>query len=158
MNCQQSKTYKHTKAPVTPISPPTDRLKTVHIYIVGPLPPATLPNNSYPLPYKNLLTCIDRATRWTEAVSLTDTTARPIAIAFLTGWVSHFGVPLQVVTDRGTQFESELFAELSSIIGFYHIRTTSYHPQSNSIIERLHLSLKSPICARHCVIWISLNP
>lgn len=148
IKCQQSKVHKHTKSPVSSISAPTDRFQTVHIDIVGPLPPATLPNHPYPLPYNYLLTCIDRATRWTEAIPLTDTTARSIAIAFVSGWVSRFGVPLQVVTDRGAQFESELFAELSSVIGFHHIRTTGYHPQANGIIERHHRSLKTAIRAR----------
>ena len=116
--------------------------------MVGSLPPATLPNYSYPLSYRYLLTCIDRVTHWTEALPLTATTASSIAIAFVAGRVSRFRVPLQVVADRGTHFESELFAELSSIIGFHHICTTSYHPQSNGIIERHHRSLKSAICAR----------
>ncbi|KAK3888151.1 hypothetical protein Pcinc_007795 [Petrolisthes cinctipes] len=91
---------------------------------------------------------VTRATRWTEALPLVDTTAVSVATAFVGGWVSRFGVPLHVVTDRGAQFESELFSELSSIIGFHHMRTTSYHPQSNGIIERYHRSLKSAIRAR----------
>ena len=55
---------------------------------------------------------------------------------------------MHAVTDRGTQFESELSSELFSIIGFHHLRTTSYHPQANGIIERHHRSLKSAISAR----------
>ena len=148
VNCQQAKVYKHTKSPVDPISAPSDRFQTVHMDIVGPLPPASLPNYPYPLPYKYLLTCIDRATRWTEAVPLVDTTAISVAIAFVSGWITRFGVPLSVVTDRGAQFESELFSELSNIIGFSHVRTTSYHPQANGLIERHHRSLKSTIRAR----------
>ncbi len=148
LKCQQAKTHRHTISPVSPISTPTDRFQTVHIDIVGPLPPATLPNYPYPLPYSYLLTCIDRATRWTEAIPIIDTTASSVAIAFVAGWISRFGVPLQVVTGRGAQFESELFSELSSIIGFHHMRTTAYHPQANGIIERHHRSLKSAIRAR----------
>lgn len=50
--------------------------------------------------------------------------------------------------NRGAQFESELFSELSSIIGFHHLRTTAYHPQVNDIIERHHRSLKAAIRTR----------
>ena len=57
-------------------------------------------------------------------------------------------MPLHLVTDRGRQFESELFKELSSLIGFHRLRTTSYHPQSNGIIERTHRTLKTAIMAR----------
>lgn len=154
--CQQSKVHRHTRSPVEPISAPSDRFQTVHIDIVGPLPPATLPTCPFPLPYRYLLTCIDRATRWTEAIPLTDITAQSVAIAFTNGWVSRFGVPLQVVTDRGTQFESELFAELSSILGFTRIRTTSYNPKANGMIERFHRSLKASIMARKANWFTSL--
>ena len=53
-----------------------------------------------------------------------------------------------MVTDRGSQFESELFLELSKLIGFYHLRTTSYHPQANGIIERQHRTLKTSVMSR----------
>ena len=146
--CQQAKVHKHTKTPISPIASPSDRFHTVHIDIVGPLPSASLPTVSYPLPFRYILTCIDRATRWCEAVPLIDTTASSVAIAFMSGWISRFGVPLEVVTDRGTQFEGELFSNLSSLLGFHHIRTTSYHPQSNGLVERFHRTLKAAIMAR----------
>jgi len=155
-NCQKAKVQLHTRSPIVPISAPSDRFTTVHIDIVGPLPLAKLPNVTYPLPYRYLLTCIDRATRWTEAIPLIDTTASSVAIAFVSGWISRFGVPLQVITDRGTQFQSELFSNLSSILGFHHIRTTSYHPQSNGIVERFHRTLKSAIMARSDNWFVSL--
>lgn len=147
-NCQQAKIHRHTKSPISPISSPADRFQSVHIDIVGPLCQATLPGCPYPLPYRYLLTCIDRATRWPEAIPLVDITASSVATAFVSGWVARFGVPLHVVTDRGSQFESELFSHLSAILGFHRIRTTSYHPQSNGIIERFHRTLKSAIIAR----------
>lgn len=120
LDCQQAKVHKHTRSPIVSINAPSDRFHTIHIDIVGPLPPASLPNYPYPLPFQYLLTCIDRATWWTEAIPLVDTTAVSVAIAFVGGWVVRFGVPLYVVTDRGSQFESELFSQLSHIIGFHH--------------------------------------
>lgn len=77
-----------------------------------------------------------------------DVTASTVAISFMNAWISRFGVPLYVVTDRGTQFESELFQELSSLTGFHRLRTTAYHPQANGIIERQHRILKTAIIAR----------
>ncbi|KAF2353177.1 Reverse transcriptase domain [Trinorchestia longiramus] len=68
--------------------------------------------------------------------------------SFMSGWISRFGVPLEVVTNRGAQFESELFSNLSSLIRFHHVRTTSYHPQSNGLVKRLHRTLKTAIMAR----------
>ncbi|KAG1714748.1 Mitogen-activated protein kinase-binding protein 1 [Nymphon striatum] len=95
-----------------------------------------------------LLTCIDRATRWTEAVPLADITAKSVALGFLNTWISRFGVPLIVHTDRGRQFESELFNQLSHIVGFHRLRTSAYHPQANGLIERFHRTFKTAIMAR----------
>ena len=62
--------------------------------------------------------------------------ASTVAVSFLNTWIARFGVPLYVVTDRGAQFESEPFQELSSLTGFHRLKTTSYHPQVNGMIER----------------------
>ena len=148
MSCQQSKIHLHTKSPVSNFDLPSSRFQTVHIDIVGPLP--TVPNLSDPYlsPYRYLLTCIDRATRWIEVQPLVDITAQTIAQAFVNTWISRFGVPLHVITDRGAQFESEMFKELSAVVGFHRLRTTAYHPQSNGMIERAHRTIKTALKAR----------
>ena len=155
VDCQRSKINIHTKSPIESISAPTDRFNTVHIDIIT-LPPVYSPSIPSSVPFRYVLTCIDRATRWTECIPLTDITATSVAIAFVTGWISRFGVPLNVVSDRGSQFLSEFFNQLSQIIGFHHLRTTSYHPQSNGFIERLHRTLKSALIARDTNWYLSL--
>ena len=98
-----------TPRPYVPITLRSSVISFLHNLIVGPLKPPTLPSYT-DSPYRYLLTCIDRAaTRWTEAIPLVETSASSVAIAFLSGWISRFGVPLTCVTDRGSQFESELF-------------------------------------------------
>ena len=87
---------------------------TVHIDIVGPLPPAKSPNSSYISPYRYVLTCIDRTTRWVEAQPISEITASRVAEAFINTWATCWGVPLHVITDRGRQFESELFSEVAN--------------------------------------------
>ena len=71
-----------------------------------------------------------------------------IADAFVSTWVSRFGVPLQLVTDRGAQFESELFSHLSRTLGFVRLRTTAYNPKCNGLLERQHRTLKTILRAR----------
>ena len=143
--CQQAKVYKHTKSPIQTLEISPARFHTVHIDILGPLPPAKSPNSSYIRPYRYSLTCIDRTTRWIEAQPISEITASSVAEAFINTWVTRWGVPLHVITDRGRQLESKLFSEVAKIIGFYRLRTTAYHPQCNGLIERMHRTVAEPI-------------
>ena len=146
--CQEAKVHRHTRSAPGHFDVPSMRFETIHIDIVGPLPPSVPHGHPFTAPYRYLLTCIDRATRWVEAIPLVSITAEDVASAFLETWVSRFGVPLYVVTDRGAQFEADLFSRLSTILGFHRLRTTAYHPTCNGMVERVHRTLKAAIRSR----------
>ena len=141
LECQRSKVSRHTKTPVTSISGFPNRFEHVHMDIVGPLP--AVADSSF----RYIVTFIDRATNWIETIPTEGITAEKVAEIFINSWFSRFGVPLFLSTDRGPQFESELFSELSKALGFVRLRTTAYHPQSNGKIERYHRTLKAALIA-----------
>ena len=113
----------------------------VHMDLVGPLPVSS-DSFSY------ILTMIDRTTRWLEAVPLKEMTASMCSAAFMSSWVARFGVPATLTSDRGKQFSSATWQQLCSRLGIQHIMTTSYHPQANGMVERVHRQLKDALRAR----------
>ena len=98
--------------------------------------------------YSYLLTMINRTSRWPEAVPLSSITTETYARAFISTWVSRFGVPALLTSDRGAQFTSSVWTEVCSILGISRIKNIIFHPQSNRMIECFHLSLKSSLRAR----------
>ena len=149
LDCQQSKVTSHHHSDVQHnLYPFTDRFQTIHMDIVGPLPPSKTWGSTYTADCRYLITFIDRATRWFECIPTADMTSETIVNVFLQHWVSRFGVPLTLVTDQGRQFESFFFAQVSELIGFHRLRTSAYHPQSNGMVERFHRTLKAALKAR----------
>ncbi|BHF70471.1 hypothetical protein SprV_0301352200 [Sparganum proliferum] len=137
--CQKNKVHRHTSPPST-FAVPDVRFNHVHLDLIGLVPPSR--------GYTHILTAVDRFTRWPIAVPISDTSAENIAMVFLTHWISTFGVPATLTTDRGSQFQSSLFREFTRLLGCAHITTTAYHPASNGLVERLHRQLKSALMSQ----------
>lgn len=150
IECQRNKTTRHTKAPLSTFETPDERFAVIHVDLVGPWP--TSDGKSY------CLTMIDRFTSWMEVVPLRDITAETVARALYENWITRFGVPCQIITDQGRQFESQLFRNLAAICGARVQHTTAYHPQCNGKIERLHRTLKAAIRAHKSARWTEVIP
>lgn len=148
--CQRSKVHKHTKTPLGTFALPDARFAHIHIDLIGPLPPSE--GQVY------CLTIIDRYTRWPEVVPLADITAESVCRAIFHGWISRFGCPATITTDQGRQFESALLKELTKFLGTNRIRTTSFHPISNGLVERFHRVLKSALKAHEHTKWTESLP
>ena len=63
------------------------------------------------------------------------------ASAMFHGWISRFGVPAVITSDRGAQFTSSLWSAICSLLKIKHKTTTAFHPQSNGMVERFHRQL-----------------
>ena len=99
LTCQRGKVTK--RIPV-----PSQHFSHVHVDLVGLLPASD--------GFTYLFTVIERTTRWAEAIPLQSTSAAVCACALFQGWITRFGVPAVMTSDRGTQFTSSLQAALCS--------------------------------------------
>ena len=91
--------------------------------------------------------CIDRFFRWVECIPLKDTTTQTVIDGFVLGWISRFGAPKEIKTDRGSQFTSHAWADLMRLLGTKHNTALSYSPHQNSLIERFNRTLKRALRA-----------
>ena len=90
-----------------------------------------------------ILTLVDHFSKWAEAIPLGNHTAPTVAKAHMTHVFSRFGVPRQLLTDRGPEFESGLFTELMRCMDIDKLRTTPYKASTNAVAERFHRTLNS---------------
>ena len=155
-SCQMSKIGRHTESGVGSFPQPKRRFGHIHVDIVGPLPPSD--------GARFLLTIVERSTRWPEATPMTEASTSACAQALLTSWISRFGVPDDITTDRGPAFLSELWSSLASLLGTNLHSTTAYNPAANGMVERSHRSLKAALMARcsdenwiHQLPWVLLG-
>lgn len=90
--------------------------------------------------HKHILVITDYFTKLAEAYPRVDQEASTIA-DFLIDFICHFGLPLQIHSDQGRQFQTNLFREMCKILGIVRTRTFPYHPQSDGLVERINRTI-----------------
>ena len=74
------------------------------------------------------------------AIPLKTTTSQDVAEALLE-YFSRVGLPEEILTDRGSNFTSDLMEKLYQMLGIRGIRTSTYHPQTDGMVERYNATL-----------------
>jgi hypothetical protein len=91
----------------------------------------------FPLSYRGnryLLIAIDYFTKWLEAYAIPNQEASTIAEALVKNFC-HFGIPRELHSDQGRNFESHLLQELLQHLEVSKTRTTPQHPQLDCMVE-----------------------
>ena len=116
--------------------------KRIAIDIVGPIYPMSEKKNRY------ILTVVDYASRYPEAVALPSIETERVAEALLEIY-SRVGFPSEVLSDLGTNFTSDLMREVNRLISVQQLTTSPYHPICNGLVEKFNGTLKQ-ILKRLC--------
>ena len=106
----------------------------VAIDLVGPLPMSERK-------HRWILTLMDCATRYPEAIPMKGIDTIECAEE-LVNIFSRIGIPQEILSDRGSQFVSDLMREISRLLSVRQLQTTPYHAQCNGLVERWNGTLR----------------
>jgi len=118
---------------------PAERpMETVHVDHFGPL-------QETEKRYKYILVVVDACSRFTW-LSATKTISSREAVENLKSIFAVFGKPEEIVSDRGTAFTSNEFANFVTQLNVKHRKVAVAAPWANGLVERVNQFLKSSLC------------
>ena len=109
--------------------------------------------------FNYLLVVVDHFSRYAALAPLRTKSSAEIAQAFDDVWLRPFGPPERLLSDQGPEFSGFPFSALATRYGFSRSWTTPYHPQGDSVAERLNstvLSLLSTSVGPQKHLWPSV--
>ena len=133
-DCQKCSRRRDARVPMVSIPSVTTPFERIAMDIIGPLPRSRAG-------YRYVLVVCDYGTRYPEAVPLKSVDAEHIAEE-LVKLFARVGIPKEILTDQGTNFTSQLLAELYRLLHVKALRTSPYHPQTDGLVERFNQTLK----------------
>jgi transposase InsO family protein len=97
--------------------------------------------------YRYILAIIDYFSKYPVLVPLKRIDAETIAEKMFHNWISIFGAPKVIHSDRGANFESEVFKKQCELLNIKKTKTSPYYPQADGLVERLFRTIKPLISA-----------
>ncbi|KAL0165102.1 hypothetical protein M9458_040855, partial [Cirrhinus mrigala] len=92
--------------------------------------------------YTTILTVIDRFSKSCRLIPLAKLPTAMETAEHLCNWVFRlYGLPEDIVSDRGPQFSSHLWSSFFRLLGVNVSLTSGYHPQANGQAERMNQEL-----------------
>ena len=128
---------KKSRAPLQqlPVGAPLERIA---VDILGPLT-ETADGNVY------VLVIGDYWTKWMECYPIPNQQAETVASKIVDEFVCRFGVPTELHSDQGRNFESQVFKEMCKLLNISKTRTTPYNPKSDGLIERYNRTIVNAV-------------
>ena len=131
--CQRCSKTNSRKVPLMERQVMSEPFEVLAFDLVGPFPPAKYG-------YRYVLTAICMGSKWPEAIPLKTQTAKAVASGMMEVF-SRTGIPLQLLSDQGSQFLGSLVTHLCRDLRIDKLKTAPYHPECNGVVERMHGTL-----------------
>ena len=115
------------------------------------------------LGYNQILVIIDHFTKLAEAVPCQTASAEETETCdhLITHWISRYGCPMTFQSDNGKAFVGDLTKELKKRSRIAQAHSTTYHPQTNVLVERQNRTLVNMLrvyCSRYMTDWDKYLP
>ena len=143
-----------TKVPLGKMPLIDTPFKRVAVDIVGPIEPRSDKKSRY------ILTMIDYATRYPEAVALPSIETECVAEALI-AMFSRVGIPSEMLMEHESRVTIEVMNEVSRLLSLHQLTTIPYRPYSKGPVERFHAMLKRVLltmCAERPNDWDKYLP
>ena len=144
VDCQSNKTDRRRRTPaLNPLVPPSSCWRTVGVDLIVDLPPSDEGHSA-------VCVFVCHLSKMVRLVPTSNSLSAPgFAKLFFRNVFPHYGFPLQLVADRGPQWNSEFWKELCRLAGVDLTLSTAFHPQTNGLTERTNEVIEA--CLRHFV-------
>lgn len=134
-HCSMRKSYPIvSQFPLGQLPTPTAAFQCLGIDVLGPLPITTKG-------YKYILCITDYYTRYPIAIPMTNQRANTIAKLLVEEVFLVYGFPASILSDRGSNFLSDLLSAVLELFRIRKLSTSAYHPQTNGLTERFNGTL-----------------
>ena len=146
-NCSVCNQSQHSKQPQkqTKLRPMTEfrPMVVLHADLVGPILPGR--NSQGQRWFQYILSVVDSATRYLWLLPLRQKTADEVAAALCEHIILRVSAPSAILTDQGKEFTGAVVQAVCDRLGITRLRTSGYHPQTDSEAERVHFSVHNMI-------------
>ncbi|KAL6323628.1 hypothetical protein AAG906_039224 [Vitis piasezkii] len=105
------------------------------IDIIGKVSPKSSSGHEF------ILVAIDYFTKWVEAASYARLTSARVASFIRSHIICRYGVPHELISDRGAHFRAEVDTLLQEY-SIRHHRSSAYRPQTNGAVEAANKNIK----------------
>ena len=142
--CQGNKPDRSSKKlPLVPLTPPDACWQTLGVDLIVDLP-TTVDG------YNTICVFVCHLSKMVRLVA-TDTSLDTTKFAklFFKEVFPHYGMPRKIISDRGSQWNSEFFSALCNTAGVQLRLSTAHHPQTNGLVERTNEVVETAL--RHYV-------